>query len=424
MNEKNKFEELLKLQYGDKSEIEHSDWTISKLNEICKFEYGDHLPERERNEEGEIPVFGSASKVGTHTEPYVDTCGIITARKGSIGEVSYSEEPFYPIDTTYYIGKKETDENLRWLYYALDLLDLNRVNASTAIPSLNRDDAGVLNVPVPPLSEQRRIASVLYSVDEQVRSLHDRHDELTQLKHGLMQDLLTGNKRVTPETPVRDEVSSGVGSVEEQEWESAKIKDVVETIQAGYAFKSDEFGESGVPVIKSENYTALNTIGLNSEFEKIDGTTLEELKDRYFIESEMVIISMVGANSGSVGYSWGNKKFALNQNQWYLDSKDKILNSYLYYYLDGSFNKLQSILRGGGKDFLGRSEFKAFNLNLPPLWEQERIASVLYTVDEMIARTSELIDEYDRLKRGLMQDLLSGGIRTPEDLEVLDEIQI
>jgi hypothetical protein len=45
-------------------------------------------------------------------------------------------------------------------------------------------------------------------------------------------------------------------------------------------------------------------------------------------------------------------------------------------------------------------------------------------VDEMIARTSDLMDEYERLKRGLMQDLLSGDVRTPEDLEVLEDIEV
>ena len=58
----------------------------------------------------------------------------------------------------------------------------------------------------------------------------------------------------------------------------------------------------------------------------------------------------------------------------------------------------------------------------PPIAEQERIASVLYTVDEMITRTSELRARYERLKRGLMQDLLSGDVRTPDTLEPLQEI--
>jgi type I restriction enzyme S subunit len=156
-----------KLQTNQSTEV--SEWAAEKLGEFLSMEYGDHLPSHKRDG-GDVPAFGSNGIVGEHSEPYVDKQGLILARKGSIGSVTYSDQPFYPIDTTYYISEDETDENLLWLYYVLGLIDLDRINASTAIPSLNRDDAYALWALRPPRAEQERIASVLYTVDQMINT--------------------------------------------------------------------------------------------------------------------------------------------------------------------------------------------------------------------------------------------------------------
>lgn len=134
------------------------------LGDICEFKYGKSLPARDRIE-GEFPVFGSNGPVGSHIEAITDAPAIIVGRKGSIGELHYSKDACWPIDTTYYIDSTASEANLRWLYHVMRSLRLNELNMAAAVPGLNRNDAYQRRVLVPEMEEQRRIAAILDKAD-------------------------------------------------------------------------------------------------------------------------------------------------------------------------------------------------------------------------------------------------------------------
>ena len=91
------------------------DWEITSLGKIVYLEYGASLPERKRKK-GDVPVYGSSGIVGCHSKSLVDRPGIIVGRKGTVGAVNWVDENFWPIDTTYYISKKQSKEYLKWLF--------------------------------------------------------------------------------------------------------------------------------------------------------------------------------------------------------------------------------------------------------------------------------------------------------------------
>jgi type I restriction enzyme S subunit len=132
------------------------------LGSAVTFKYGKSLPDRARSA-GTVRVYGSNGPVGTHLESLTHGPTIVVGRKGSIGEVHYSDSPCWPIDTTYYVDDFRDNEPL-YLYWWLKFLDLGRLDRSTAIPGLNRDDAYKLPLFLPARDEQRRIlASITYS---------------------------------------------------------------------------------------------------------------------------------------------------------------------------------------------------------------------------------------------------------------------
>jgi type I restriction enzyme S subunit len=135
-------------------------WLDVAVGDVCEFKYGKSLPDRKRTG-GEVPVFGSNGIVGWHNEAITAGPAIVVGRKGSFGEVNFSDVPCWPIDTTYFIDTTATRTDLKWLAYRLSRLGLNQLNKAAAVPGLNREDAYRQRLLLPPLPEQRRIAEVL-----------------------------------------------------------------------------------------------------------------------------------------------------------------------------------------------------------------------------------------------------------------------
>lgn len=157
-------------------------WTEVVLGDICEFRYGKSLPAAKRSGSG-YPVFGSNGQVGAHSTTVTKAPAIVIGRKGSFGEVHWSDQPCWPIDTTYFVDAAATDADLRWLFHRLRCLGLTELNRAAAIPGLNREDAYRKKLLLPPLEEQRRIAAILDKADQlraKRRAALEHLDSLTQ----------------------------------------------------------------------------------------------------------------------------------------------------------------------------------------------------------------------------------------------------
>ena len=140
---------------------------VLPLGEVCEFSYGKAL-RQDRRSPGGVPVFGSNGLVGWHNESITSGPTIVIGRKGSIGKVTWSDRPCYPIDTTYFVDKPLLPCDLKWLYYALKAIDLTRLDKSAAVPGLNRDDAYEQHLVYPPVPEQERVVGLLDAAVKQV----------------------------------------------------------------------------------------------------------------------------------------------------------------------------------------------------------------------------------------------------------------
>jgi len=171
------------------------EWDVSKLDDIISLEYGKGLPENSRIE-GSYPVVGSNGIVGYHKEALVKGPGIVVGRKGTIGAVSWIDEDFWPIDTTYYVKIKRSDVFLKWLFFELAHLNLRRLHLSDVVPGLKRELAYSRRLPLPPPPEQQKIAGIIMAIDRKLSIEREGKARLEQIKRGLMDLLLTGKVRV------------------------------------------------------------------------------------------------------------------------------------------------------------------------------------------------------------------------------------
>jgi type I restriction enzyme S subunit len=393
-----------KLQEIDESPIEG--WELRRLGDVFSLEYGENLTEDERDG-GQYPVYGSNGRVGSHSESYVDDSGIIIGRKGSIGEAEFSEEPFYPIDTTYYISQEETDENLRFVYYLLENVQLSRLNAASAIPGLNRNDVYSLKGLVPSLSEQRKIASILYNVDQSIQKTEQIIKRCRQLYSGLLQSVFHEYK---------DEDTKKVGRLGKvpTTWEVVSLSEVTE-VTMGNSPKSEYYNseKDGLPF-----YQGADEFGERSPTpdrwcsnpKKIGktGDTLLNIRSH--------------TNVGKVNQA--PHKCCIGRGLAAITPSTEIDGDFLYHHLRERESYVNAIASGSTFDSVNSKEVESLKITLPPLDTQEEIASMLNNVQDTILKEKDAIEQYTRLKRGLMQDLLSGEVRTTdEDINVLPEVE-
>lgn len=157
--------------------------SATTLGEIATLNYGKALPERDRRT-GDVPVYGSGGIGGFHNESLIAS-GIIIGRKGTIGSVRFSDVPFYPIDTVFYIDKVAEGYDIKFYYYFLQSIGLSGFDSDAAVPGLSRNLVHKLKAQLPDLPAQRSIASILSAYDElievnsqRIRLLEDTAREL------------------------------------------------------------------------------------------------------------------------------------------------------------------------------------------------------------------------------------------------------
>lgn len=130
------------------------------LGEVLRLEYGKPLPSEARINSGRFAVYG-ANGIKARTDVfYSSNPSIIVGRKGSAGQVTLTEDRFWPLDVTYFVEFDRDRHDLKYLYYMLSWLGLPRL-ARGIKPGLNREEAYAERVPAPPLPEQQRIVAIL-----------------------------------------------------------------------------------------------------------------------------------------------------------------------------------------------------------------------------------------------------------------------
>jgi type I restriction enzyme S subunit len=150
------------------------EWQDCEWGDIATLEYGKSLRGYE-SARGRFRVFGTNGPIGWHDSALCSHPGVIVGRKGAYRGIHYSPEPFFVIDTAFYLEPKG-DLDHRWSYYALLTCDINGMDSGSAIPSTSRESFYRLPVRLPPLPEQRAIAHILGTLDDKIE-LNQRMNE-------------------------------------------------------------------------------------------------------------------------------------------------------------------------------------------------------------------------------------------------------
>lgn len=285
-----------------------------------------------------------------------------------------------------------------YLYYELSNRSnrIRQIAAEQAVPIINKSTFENFKIICPPLSEQVKIANVISLWDIAIEKQSELIEKLTLRKHALMQQLLTGKKRLQG-------FSGG--------WKQIKLGDIAERV-----IRKNEEDNKNVVTISAQRGFVVQTDFFNK-------SVASDTLDNYFLVHKD---EFCYNKSYSNGYPMGAIKR--------LNTFDKAVVTTLYicfrlkdktstnidffeqYCESGIFNKeLVKVANEGGRAHgllnVTPSDFFSMHMSIPTIDEQNAIASVLVNADKQIELANEKLTNLQSQKRGLMQQLLTGKKR-------------
>ena len=138
-----------------------------------------------------MPIYAATGVTGFHDTAKVGSPGVVTGRSGSIGEVLYVQEDFWPLNTALWVRDFPRSEPL-YAYYLLSSLDLKQFNSGAAVPTLNRNDIHGIQVLIPSQDIQQHFQYVAGSLLSQVRAHSLQINNLHRTRDLLLPRLLSG----------------------------------------------------------------------------------------------------------------------------------------------------------------------------------------------------------------------------------------
>ena len=308
---------------------------------------------------------------------------IVLALRGEIGLAKIIDQRHSGVNITRGLAKISSDRKKvapHFLFQALRApslkAELDRRSGGSALQEISLGELRKASILLPPLPEQKKIAAILSTWDRAIEGTEKLLANSQQQKKALMQQLLTGKKRLSGFTGEWRNIALAA-CCKPQQWATISSKDLT---------------FSGFPV-----YGANGFIGYFSEYNH---------------QNDTVTVTCRGSTCGTVSLIKGPSY--ITGNSMCLDQvKKDCSHIYLYYYLN--HRGLKDIISGSAQPQIVGKAIQKVSVRLPSFPEQKAIAAVLTTADEEITALESDLSRLRQEKKALMQQLLTGKRRVKVD---------
>jgi len=279
--------------------------------------------------------------------------------------------------------------SMKWLSYFLssEHARYNLSNLATgtsgSMKNITKGELLSLKVETPPYSEQHKIAIILGTWDKAISTTERLIDNSKQQKKALMQQLLTGTKRLLDDT----------GKPFFGEWQSTTLKEVSKILKGKQLNRSTLSKYGHYPVING-------------------GITPSGYTDKFNVVANTITISEGGNSCGYVNFQTSD--FWCGGHCYHLVNLT-ICNRFLYQYLKHSEIKIMTLRAGSGLPNIQKKAIESVPILYPSENEQQKIASVLSNADKEIELLEQQLNDLKQEKKALMQQLLTGKRRVKID---------
>lgn len=371
-------------------------WETKKLVEVIQLEYGKPLDPAQRNPNGRYPAYGANGIKARTDKFYRDNASIVVGRKGSAGEITLTEEKFWPLDVTYFVEFDRQRHDLRFLYYLLLTLDLPSL-AKGVKPGINRNEVYALSVHVPPLHEQQRIANILDQAFAGIATAKANAEKNLQNARALFESYL-----------------QSVFSQRGEGWAEKALEELGIITSSKRIFKN-EYVESGVPFYRTKEIKELaNGRAITTELFISEGR-YNEIKEKFGVPNQGDILITAIGTIGEIYVVTGARDFYFKDgNVLWLKEFTTTNSYYLKYSLISFVESLNKMAHGSAYSALPIQRLNIHRIFVPSLKEQEAIVSQLDGLSEKTRFLESIYQQklavLDELKKFLLHQAFSGQL--------------
>lgn len=180
-----------------------SGWETGAVEELFVLQRGFDLPAVQRTE-GSYTVLAASGPHGTHAEAMVKGPGVVTGRSGVIGKVFFAHDDYWPLNTALWV-KEFKRATPAYAFQFLQTMDLMRLNAGSAVPSLNRNHVHAQPAIIPPTALVSAFTDIAMPLLQRIRANDEHGTQLATLRDTLLPRLISGKLRL----PEAREVAEG-----------------------------------------------------------------------------------------------------------------------------------------------------------------------------------------------------------------------
>lgn len=280
-----------------------------------------------------------------------------------------------------------------FLFYFLRKFENEIVGSKGAVfDSISRAQIENIQVPLPSISEQKRIVKILDEV----------FGEVAKVKENAEKNLK--NSKELFESYLKSELSNSA-------WEIKKLGEHCR-FQNGFAFKGNLFKSEGFPVLRISNIQNDKISYKRLVF--FDKNNYKENLDKYQVLKGDLVIAMSGATTGKLGICDADEILYLNQRVGKFEPEKNLLKEYLYYFLSTRIEENLKISAGAAQPNLSTEQIKNLDIPLPPIIEQKAIVKKL---DALSAETKMLegiyakkLTDLEELKKSVLRKAFAGEL--------------
>lgn len=362
------------------------EWKIKKIENILTIGSG---KDYKHLKEGEIPVYGTGGYMTSVNEFLYDGESVCIGRKGTIDNPIFLNEKFWTVDTLFYTHsfKQVTP---RFVYSLFQNINWYKHNEASGVPSLSKKTIEKININLPSLPEQQKIAAFLTDVDNKITKLTKKKDLLEQYKKGVMQKIFSQELRFKDDNGKKF-----------PNWVEKPLGKITKYYDGTH--QTPNYVSEGIPFYSVEHVTA-------NQFEKtkfITQEVFEKENRRVKLEKGDILMTRIG-NVGKAKYIDWDVNASFYVSLALIKQNSSFCSQYLSQYINAiPFQRelWKRIIHVAFPIKINLGEIGKCIIKLPCLEEQTKIASFLSDIDLKIEALNTKIENSKSFKKGLLQQM-------------------